>query len=76
MKKFVIAPGTAVRMKNPKTCWQKLGGTITEVWPDYNHPEKSIVGLIFPRGGFVREQTAALAEELIPFNEESDNENS
>lgn len=73
MKKLVLAPGTAVRMKNPKTCWQELGGTIIDVWPNYDHPEKSIVGLIFPRGGLVKEETAALAEDLIPFDEDSDN---
>jgi hypothetical protein len=74
MSKLILSPGTAVRLKNPQTCWQKLGGTIIDVWPDYNHPEKSIVGVIFPRGGFVREQTAVKAVELLPFEEEGGND--
>ena len=62
--------GAAVRLKNPQTCWQALGGTIIDVWPDSEHPEKSIVGVIFPRGWLVREELAVHAEDLLQFDKE------
>ena len=68
MSKLILSLGTAVRLKNPQTCWQKQGGTIVDIWPDYEKPENSIVGIIFPRGGFVREEVAVRAGELLPFN--------
>lgn len=48
MNILTLKPGEAVRLKNPETCWQECGGTIVDVWPDHEHPEESIVGVIFP----------------------------
>ena len=71
MSTLTLKPGVPVRLKLPRTPWQKCGGTIVDVWPDYEHPEESIVGVIFPRGGFVREENAFKAKDLLPFEYES-----
>lgn len=64
---LVLKPGTKVRVKDPKNIWHLLGGTISDVWPNYDHPEKTVVAIDFPEGPITRCTDAFTAEDLRPF---------